>query len=283
MLHLVFMPVLVTAQPEVAGVFGLESVGSNGYLAVWIPLEEDQSLDGLIWYNNDSTAPFAALSVSAGADMDPGSASCAYPQLESVTGGSSQWSQALFPEPVGSTTDGLYVLFRLPLGSSYESRGTGGGAAIGYVEMVGGPGAWLSADGGQWLPLAPTFSPAIEPILSEAGATTQRLEPCAQKSSGADEQEIPLVTAMQAPHPNPFNPKTTLEFTLKRACEVDLAIFDLQGRRVRTLAAGRFSAGLHVLDWLGRDDSGRRQASGVYLTCFRADGVETNHKLALVR
>ena len=64
--------------------------------------------------------------------------------------------------------------------------------------------------------------------------------------------------------PNPFNPKTTIGFSLPSALDVDLSVFDVQGRRVATLVEGRCDAGEHLATWNGMDDRGHRAASGVY-------------------
>lgn len=65
--------------------------------------------------------------------------------------------------------------------------------------------------------------------------------------------------------PNPFNARTNILFALERGQVVRLQVYDLQGRRVRTLLDGRVSAGDHALPWDGRDDRGADLASGVYL------------------
>jgi len=76
-----------------------------------------------------------------------------------------------------------------------------------------------------------------------------------------------------AVQPNPFRGRTTIEFTLARAATVDLAILDLAGRRVRTLAAGSFaSAGPQGLAWDGLGDDGRTAAAGVYWVELRWPG-----------
>ncbi len=65
--------------------------------------------------------------------------------------------------------------------------------------------------------------------------------------------------------PNPFNPKTTLRFELPSAGAVDLAVFDAQGRRVRSLLTGKqMPAGASSVVWDGRDDRGLPAGSGVY-------------------
>lgn len=65
--------------------------------------------------------------------------------------------------------------------------------------------------------------------------------------------------------PNPFNPSTTVAFDLPRAGVVTIEVFDLAGRRVRSLLDESLEAGLHSVTWNGRDDRGVGVGSGVYL------------------
>jgi len=83
--------------------------------------------------------------------------------------------------------------------------------------------------------------------------------------------------------PNPFNPTTTISFSVPASGHVELLIFDLAGRRVKTLVSGSVDAGSHTASWHGRDDKGRQVASGVYLYQLRAgDFVETK-RMVLVK
>jgi uncharacterized membrane protein len=71
--------------------------------------------------------------------------------------------------------------------------------------------------------------------------------------------------AVGAAYPNPFNPRTSIPVTLDRDAAVSVEIFDLAGRRVRTLHRGHLAAGDHVFAWHGVDDHGSAVPSGVYL------------------
>jgi len=64
--------------------------------------------------------------------------------------------------------------------------------------------------------------------------------------------------------PNPFARATTLNFALAREGDLRLAVYDVTGRLQRTLANGRFAAGVHSAAWNGRDDSGRLLPRGSY-------------------
>lgn len=84
--------------------------------------------------------------------------------------------------------------------------------------------------------------------------------------------------------PNPFNPRTRVEFSLAAPAEdVRVDIFDARGRHVRALHRGSLAEGSHSLAWDGRDGTGTELASGVYMAHVRADGTRSTQKLVLVR
>jgi len=84
--------------------------------------------------------------------------------------------------------------------------------------------------------------------------------------------------------PNPFNPRTDVRFVLTTPGPVTLRVYDLAGRRVRTLLGGEtMAAGPHAAKWNGRDDSGRGLASGVYVLRLETGGVVRNGRVTLVR
>lgn len=85
-------------------------------------------------------------------------------------------------------------------------------------------------------------------------------------------------------YPNPFNPSTRIEATLPAARAVTLEILDSAGRLQRRLLDGvPHAGGALAADWDGRDDGGRRLASGVYHYRFRANGDELGGKLVLLK
>lgn len=83
--------------------------------------------------------------------------------------------------------------------------------------------------------------------------------------------------------PNPFNPNTTIAFSLPRQGAVTLQVFDVRGRLVRTLVDESRGAGEHRVVWDGTDDGGRAAASGVYLYRLNADGQVLQNKMTLVK
>ena len=84
-------------------------------------------------------------------------------------------------------------------------------------------------------------------------------------------------------HPNPFNPDTTIRYRLSEPTSVDLAVFDLLGKRVRTLVSGLTPAGAHRSIWDGTDASGLNMSSGIYLVRLRVGNQVVNQKVSLVK
>lgn len=271
---------------DITGVLGLSEVETAAAVAVWFPLPQDQAVTAVRWYNNDGTTVFPELLLSAGLPETPGLLSAATVVHLNAQGGSDQWARCDTDEPVASAVDGLYVLFRLPPGSVPVSRGVGGGAAVGYGVEEGGPKAWLTPDGENWLRLSEELALGVEIETAEAEPGTVRLERDVTKhlalAAPADGAPAPI-DAFLKPSPNPFNPKTALRFSLREAGPVLLEIYDLMGRKLATPAAGRYAAGPHEVEWTARDGRGRELASGVYLARLKLSGYESTQRLVLVR
>jgi sugar lactone lactonase YvrE len=84
--------------------------------------------------------------------------------------------------------------------------------------------------------------------------------------------------------PNPFNPRTTIAFTMDRPGPVQLAIHDASGRLVRNLMQGEYRpAGRQEVSWDGRDEGGRPLPSGVFFYRLAADGRVATGRMTLLR
>ncbi len=82
-------------------------------------------------------------------------------------------------------------------------------------------------------------------------------------------------------YPNPFNPQTTLRFEIPETIQhrVSLMIYDMTGRRVRTLVDGQVAPGYHETLWRGDDDQGQQVSSGVYVAVLSAGSFKSARKL----
>ncbi len=98
-------------------------------------------------------------------------------------------------------------------------------------------------------------------------------------------QDIPTVQIPNlAIYPNPFNPRTTVGFSLPESANVELSVYDLKGQCVRHLIVSEtLPAGTREVAWNGKDDHGRSVASGVYLVRLEAGAVQVSGRMALLR
>lgn len=98
-----------------------------------------------------------------------------------------------------------------------------------------------------------------------------------------DADQAPRAFRLAQNQPNPFNPSTEIRFSLPADGPVDIAVFDLAGRRVRTLVAGTLPAGDHEARWNGQDDGGEALPSGLYVYRVTTAGQTLARKMMLVR
>lgn len=149
----------------------------------------------------------------------------------------------------------------------------------GWVDVEGSPSARVGAllprlgsvwMGGDFLGTADGSSEGVivwHPILA----------------TGVDGPITPRVSGVESVFPNPFNPQTTVRLAMARAGAATVQVFDVRGRRVRTLLDGAVEAGRHDLVWDGTDDAGRAVSSGVYFVrAVHRDGVD-RHRVSLVK
>ncbi|MDZ7311455.1 MAG: T9SS type A sorting domain-containing protein [candidate division KSB1 bacterium] len=100
--------------------------------------------------------------------------------------------------------------------------------------------------------------------------------------SSVNEQEsnaLPLVFQLLPAYPNPFSHTTEIGVKLESPAEIQMKIFDAQGRFVRTLAQGQANKGWFMIQWDGTNDAGQRVANGVYyfrLQVLSKEGAKTS-------
>jgi hypothetical protein len=96
--------------------------------------------------------------------------------------------------------------------------------------------------------------------------------------------DTPRVTMLKQNHPNPFNPVTTIQFDLAANGRVQLRIYDVAGRQVRTLLDAEMQAGWdRSATWNGFDDAGRQVPTGVYFYKLDAAGLTMTKKMVMMR
>jgi hypothetical protein len=94
---------------------------------------------------------------------------------------------------------------------------------------------------------------------------------------------MPKDLILYSNYPNPFNPSTTIRFDIPQTGNVNLAIYDINGRLISTLIDGDMAAGSHQVTWNGRDVSGKSVASGIYIYRLQQNDKLMSRKLTLLR
>ena len=91
------------------------------------------------------------------------------------------------------------------------------------------------------------------------------------------------VTELYGNYPNPFNPETTISFSLKNSGNVKIEIYNVKGQKVKTLLNNRVEAGKHSVVWNGTNNHNKPAASGVYFFRMEADHKTLVHKCILMK
>ena len=94
---------------------------------------------------------------------------------------------------------------------------------------------------------------------------------------------IPTTTSLSNVYPNPFNPSTTIDYTLSNNSDVKLSIYDMQGWFVRVLVSNNQEAGIYNVVWNGFNDNGEQVSSGMYLVLMEANGNVYQQSVTLLK
>jgi len=92
-----------------------------------------------------------------------------------------------------------------------------------------------------------------------------------------------LVNRLFQNSPNPFNPRTMIKFSLAQGGPAQLVIYDVNGRKVKTLVNGQQTAGPHEVVWDGTNDSGQQVASGVFWSKLTVNDWSSNKKMVVLK
>jgi flagellar hook capping protein FlgD len=116
--------------------------------------------------------------------------------------------------------------------------------------------------------------------ISVRGTDNSKLDYRMDMLSGTS---APRVFSLSANYPNPFNPSTKITFALPEGHNVRLAVYDLEGRLVRTLISEPREAGTHTTIWNGRDEDNQFVSSGTYFFRVEAGPYSQSRKMTLLK
>jgi uncharacterized protein YneR len=98
----------------------------------------------------------------------------------------------------------------------------------------------------------------------------------------SDVEVSPAPRMILSNFPNPFNPVTTIKFNVEQGSKSELTVFDVRGRKVKTLHQGYLDAGVHSFQWNGKDNKHRNVSSGVYFCVVKIGTQVMTQKMTLL-
>jgi len=147
-------------------------------------------------------------------------------------------------------------------------------------------GRWNSGDIGPSFSFSQQFNSAgtfpyfcsYHFLMGMAGSIT------VEQPTGIEDPGTPPSYELFQNHPNPFSPKTTIEYELASTSRVTIHIYNLKGQIVNVIEDAVRAPGRYPTVWDGRDAAGRRQSTGVYFYQMSVDGVGVEmRKMVLLR
>ena len=97
------------------------------------------------------------------------------------------------------------------------------------------------------------------------------------------EDELPKPEFTLSNYPNPFNPETSISFSIPEVSNVELSIFNIKGQKVKQLVSDQLSAGQHLVIWDGNDSHNKRVSSGIYFYRLETESKTVTKKMLLLK
>ena len=123
----------------------------------------------------------------------------------------------------------------------------------------------------------------VTTLISEPGAILGDYPEFVVLESTSIEDQVIIPTQLKGCYPNPFNPSTTIVFSIGEETQVNIDIYNIKGQKVRHLTNDSFSRGEHKLLWDGKDDQGRKVSSGIYFAEMRTPHYKKHIKMIMTK
>jgi len=178
----------------------------------------------------------------------------------------------------GKPTNGAYTLSDQPnLGNQdwFFTRGTGSGYL--YDEGIFMAHRSAPIDEEVWLEqddVANGIDTVVERAINWINSSQLNI------SSDSDNNKP---TAIFSCFPNPFNPSTQIKYEINTQSEVNISIYDISGKIIKTLVNHTVQPGVHAVDWNGLNSSGEKVSNGIYLCTLRYNNISKSLKLMLLK
>lgn len=157
------------------------------------------------------------------------------------------------------------------------------GAMIGFEDHIGGDYHFYDLIAGGAIP-ASELNTNLSPLTDWPGPDSMFVIQTHNVSGIEENPEVlPQTLALHQNYPNPFNPETTIDYTLAKDSKVRLIIYDVLGRKIKTLVNTRQRSGFRSAMWNGRNQQGEFVGSGIYFAVLQAGDKSLSRKMMLVK
>lgn len=139
---------------------------------------------------------------------------------------------------------------------------------------------WRSADGAGFIM---TDGAGLRQSCSGEGSLTVKSPVRSISIQVNNGLTLPVEFSLGESYPNPFNPSTKFVVGVPQTAQVNLAVYDLLGRKVRTLQNGEMPAGYHAMEWNGLTDQETAATSGVYFIRMNGEKFNATQKIMMMK
>jgi hypothetical protein len=120
-------------------------------------------------------------------------------------------------------------------------------------------------------------------VLTSGDATSIPVHLNTGDNLSAGVSQLPRKFNLYLAYPNPFNPVTILRYNLHQDALVNITIYDMMGRQVKTLVNGSQTAGYRTIQWNATNDEGKPVSAGLYLYTIQAGEFRQTKKMVLLK
>ncbi len=123
----------------------------------------------------------------------------------------------------------------------------------------------------------------VKVVVTDGIASVEQTWTVSVPVANDDPSVTPFVTKLYPNYPNPFNPETTIQYSLEAPGWVDISIYNIGGQLIRELKRGNENSGRHSLIWNGRDNDDNAVATGLYYVRMRSNNSTSIIKMTLMK
>ncbi len=250
-----------------------DNSGYTGSYMVFNPTTTTPPLETLVAYEGDKMAAcFAAIPGDTGSENDDWLIT---PQIHVYDGGTLEFQVKSFTADYGLERYNLYISTTGNAMGDFTQINTGG-----YLEA---PVDWTMESISLDMYAGQDIYFAIQCVTADAFIFLIDQFIVDSPNPTAEDVNTPVVTALQGNYPNPFNPTTTISYSVKEAGPVTIDVYNVRGQKVRTLVNEDVAAGNHTITWTGDDSNGKAVASGVYFYRMNSTNYNETKKMMLMK